>query len=152
MSGQLTSVNLVSSDTTAQFTPGTLHVDNLGNRYRYVKAVAAAVLQELSIIDDSFNLQALITTSLAGSAANFSLGCGLFAIAIGSYGFVQTSGVFQIIAAGAMVANAKAQTTTTPGQIDDATTVTIVGLSAYNTVAGSGKAQFYSANDIYTLS
>lgn len=153
MSGQLTGVIVTQVDATPFYKPGQRHIDQVGNVFRYVKGGAAVAAALVYYLDDAWNSVGAITTTIAGSGLSFPLGVGLSTIGVGSYGWVQTAGVFAAITTnGAMVANSKAQTTAVAGKIDDASTVTISGLSPYATVAGAGNSQFYSPIEIYCAS
>lgn len=117
--GPLIGPNLTNVDASKKFPLGTI-VDGKDTTYGagkfiYLKGVASTVLGDAVVYDEAF------ATTRAVAASRGNVAVALAAVVADKYGWYQIQGM-AVVRAGTVSADAKAQVSATPGQLDDTTT------------------------------
>lgn len=119
---------------------GDVHTDSAGKEYVYVQADGAISANDVVIITEAYQADAIDTTNSAGAIGD-RVGVAPADFADDDYGWVQVKGPCTINVATSASANTKLNTTGTAGRVDDDATTgaeTIQGL--YTTAAESSNA------------
>jgi hypothetical protein len=138
----------VSAANDQQFALGELHIDKLGNHYRYLKNYTTGALTAYLIYTydhDTWTISAGLTTTVAGSGETHPLCCPQFAVTQGtssnSYYFWAFVGPGRatFTCHAAITAQAALYTTATTGAIDDDASADfqIPGLITYDAFASA---------------
>ena len=155
MSGQLVAVDTTLQSVTALFPLGTLHVDNLGNHFRYMQAEGAVTKNLLYTYDnDVWAVDAPLTTTVAASGEIHPLCASPVAMTDNYYAWVFVGpGRVTLTAATALaiVAQAKIYTSAVAGMVDDDASgeILIPGLVSYDAIATAATGTFMASIGLY---
>jgi len=124
--------------TIQQLPLGTKGRDTAGNEYVYVSGVTSGAVGYACVIDETGAV-----TLLVGSGAVGPVGVMVSALTASTYGWVQVYGKATIYTVGDVADNGLVNSTATAGQVDDASTVRVLGavFRAARTGAGLTDAQ-----------
>ena len=153
MSGQLVGVAKTQATETQLYPLGTLHVDEAGNHYRYLKNLATAnTTAYLYYYDpDTFTLVAGITSTVAASGEVHPLCVSMSAVTASYFGWYFVGpGRATITSSGTMVAESVCRTSAGAGLIDDASAgVVIAGLITYDGFASAVTGICKASTELY---
>jgi len=160
MTKQHTAVNLQSQDTVQQFRLGALHIDELGNHYRYFKNYTTGALTAYLLYTydpDTWTISDALTTTVAASGEVHPLCCPQVAVSQGTSSASYWAWMFvgpgraTFTSAAAITAQAKIFTTATAGKVDDnsSSTVLIPGLITYDAFASAVTGICKASNELY---
>ena len=112
--------NPTITDVVAQFTPGCTLFDDDGNAWTYVRASSAITAHHCAMWIDTFSGQ-MVTTARSSAEDNaFFAGWALVDVPSGEYGWMQVYGTGQMQVSASFSKGGYPYTTTTAGEVDDA--------------------------------
>lgn len=156
MSNQLRGVILSQIDTNPLFVLGQLHVDNLGNHYRYLQADGAVVAKNLySYIANTWQVDAPIDLTVTPATGESVPACVFDGSSVdltdNQYAwFFVGPGIFTTITAGDVAADAIVYGHATAGVVDDTASACLLpGVSAITAITGAVAGTFYAAHPLY---
>ena len=148
-------VDLTTTSDTPLAALGELHVDKLGNHYRYMQADGAVVAQNLySYVPNTWQIDAKIDLTVTPADGESVPVCvSDIAIADDEYAWVFVGpGTFTTTTAAAVAADAICYGHATAGLIDDAATACLIrGVTAVAAIGSATTGTFYAATGMYAV-